>query len=283
MPAQINHLRLRPLELFDLGVLADSLDAVAAHGNCLFAEDRAKLRIRRHAGVNIRVQIDNVGLGAGNLCAAGHRSLRPRGYGTQDCEGRETPHHSSTPTPAPPASASRISRIPFSPSSRPLESNHSCKVCAPPPDPPPPMAMASCPNDSGMFASVEARCTCAALLSCASTARITCRMRAPGCNSPAGRLPITTTSQLTPGARFCVSDADCDVDEDRICDSMVSSSIARFSASRRLCSSRSISAIDVERISTFRLADSGIEFTDVTPRITPMLKGVGGREAAAAT
>ncbi len=68
----------------------------------------------------------------------------------------------------------------LSPRSRPLQSNHSCNVCAPPPEPPPPMAMASRPSESGMLASVEARCTCAVLPSCASTARITFRMRASG-------------------------------------------------------------------------------------------------------
>src|ERR1043166_5307719 len=30
-----------------------------------------------------------------------------------------------------------VSKIRFNANSRPLESNHSCKVCAPPPDPPP--------------------------------------------------------------------------------------------------------------------------------------------------
>ena len=98
-----------------------------------------------------------------------------------------------------PASAIIVSKIRFNPNSRPLESNHSCKVCAPPPDPPPPMAIASCPRESGIFASVDARCTCAALASCESTARTTCKIRAPARNSPAGRFPITTTSQLTPG------------------------------------------------------------------------------------
>src|SRR5208337_635570 len=118
--------------------------------------------------------------------------------------GRQSPHHSPE-SPAP-ASASMVSRIRFSPSSRPLLSNHSCKVCAPPPDPPPPMAMASSPIDSGMFASVDARCTCAALFNCASTARITCKIRAPVANSPAGRFPMGTISQLTPEGRFCCGD-----------------------------------------------------------------------------
>ncbi len=45
---------------------------------------------------------------------------------------------------------------------------------------------------------------------------------------------------------------------------------------RRARSRRSISAIDVERRSTRMLADSGIEFTEVPPRITPTLKVVFG-------
>jgi hypothetical protein len=56
-----------------------------------------------------------------------------------------------------PARPSRVSSIRLRPSSRPLQSNHSCKVWAPPPVPPPPMAMASRPSDSGILASVEAR------------------------------------------------------------------------------------------------------------------------------
>jgi len=47
-------------------------------------------------------------------------------------------------------------------------------------------------------------------------------------------------------------------------------------AERRASSIRSISAIDVERKSTRMLADSGIEFTEVPPRITPTLKVVLG-------
>ena len=45
---------------------------------------------------------------------------------------------------------------------------------------------------------------------------------------------------------------------------------------RNTASRRSISAMDVERISTRMLADSGIEFTDVPPRITPTLNVVFG-------
>ncbi len=56
----------------------------------------------------------------------------------------------------------------------------------------------------------------------------------------------------------------------------VSSSTAWSSACRRARSRRSISAMEVERISTRMLADSGIEFTEVPPRITPTLKVVFG-------
>src|SRR6185437_2445152 len=95
-----------------------------------------------------------------------------------------------------PVSASSDKRILFSPSSLPLQSNHSCNVCAPPPEPPPPIAIASLPNDNGTLASVEARCTCDPLPRCASTARITWRIRALASNSPAGRFPMAMTSAL---------------------------------------------------------------------------------------
>ena len=79
---------------------------------------------------------------------------------------------------------------------------------------------------------------------------------------------MTTTSQLTPEGLFCA--------DDRISAAIVSSSTARFRAKRSDCSRRSISVIEVERISTFMLADSGIEFTEVPPRITPILNVVLG-------
>ena len=79
----------------------------------------------------------------------------------------------------------------LSPRSLPLQSNHSCNVCAPPPDPPPPIAMASRPSDSGIFASVEARCTCAVFPSCESTARTTLSRR-----ESAGQLACWSISDL---------------------------------------------------------------------------------------
>ena len=77
---------------------------------------------------------------------------------------------------------------------------------------------------------------------------------------------MTTISQLTPDGRFCAGE--------RISAAIVSSSTARVRAWRSACSSRSISVIEVERISTFMLADSGMELTEVPPRITPILNVV---------
>ncbi len=82
------------------------------------------------------------------------------------------------------------------PNSLPVVSNHSCRVCAPPPAPPAPMAMASRPSEIGMLASVDARCTFAVLPRCASTARAICRILALGCSSPPGRLPMTHDFRL---------------------------------------------------------------------------------------
>src|SRR6266702_4296959 len=50
-----------------------------------------------------------------------------------------------------------VRSVRFKPASRPAESYHSCKECAPPPLPPAPMERASMPIESGMFASVEDR------------------------------------------------------------------------------------------------------------------------------
>src|SRR5579872_6400439 len=268
MPAQIDDFGLRTLQLLDIESLAYGEDAVSTNGDGFFTLDVTERCIGGHAGVNVGVKKNDVGFRlcirspeSASLPHAHSRTTQQRSCHYQDARSRHSPT---------PASASMVSKIRFSPSSRPLESNHSCNVCAPPPDPPPPIAMASLPMESGMLASVEARCTWAALFKCESTARTIWRILAPACNSPAGRLPITTTSQFTPGGRFCA--------DDLISAAMVSSSTARFRARRNDCSSRSISVIEVERISTFMLADSGIEFTEVPPRITPILKVVFGTE-----
>src|SRR5262249_2670567 len=176
---------------------------------------------------------------------------------------RKTQFHALTPE-----RASKVRSMRLSPSSRPPQSNHSCSVCAPPPEPPPPMAIASRPSDRGMLASVEARCTCAAFPRCRSTARITSRMRDPAGNSPPGRFPITTISALRPGSHLGP--------ELRASSARDSSSPARCIAIRMAYSSPSISRDEVERISTRMLADSGMELTEVPPRMTPMLQVVLG-------
>src|SRR5713226_4663936 len=257
--AQIDDLGLRPFQLENLVLFARRLDAITPDSHRFRPLDFVKRRYHCDSGVNVAVEKNDVGF---RFCLL---LLRQSHGNCAQHEDRCSQVHPLTP-----ASASRVSRMRLSPSSRPLQSNHSCRVWAPPPRPPPPMAMASRPSDSGMLASVEARCTCAAFPSCASTARITCRMGAFESSSPAGRLPITTTSQLSPKGRRC--------DEARFSEACDSSSTAWSSASRRACSRRSISAIEVERISTRMLADSGMEFTEVPPRITPMLKVVLGDE-----
>ena len=79
---------------------------------------------------------------------------------------------------------------------------------------------------------------------------------------------MTTISELSPdGLRL---------DASRPSVARVSSSIAASSDCRKALSSRSISAIDVERMSTRMLADSGMEFTEVPPRMAPILNVVLG-------
>src|SRR5579863_6851075 len=245
MSAKIDHLRLRSLQLFNVESLSDRLDAVAANRNGFFAKDGTESAVGRHSRIDIAVDEYDVGLrlGVGRWCGVLTHAGRDANDATKDCTKACLHGQIHSPTPA---SASMVSRIRFNASSRPLQSNHSCKVCAPPPEPPPPIATASRPRDKGIFASVDARCTCAAFPNCASTARRTCKIRAPGLNSPAGRLPITTTSQFTPDGLFCAGE--------RISAAMVSSSTARFRAKRSECSNRSISVMDVDRISTFMLA-----------------------------
>jgi len=142
--------------------------------------------------------------------------------------------------PLPPAPAAST-KILFKPNSRPLESNHSCRVCAPPPDPPPPIAIASRPSDSGIFASVDARCTCAHYSAAHPRRVLHVKSANPQRVPPPDDSRLPPTSQFTPEGRFCA--------DDRISRASVSSSTARFSASRSVCSNRSISAIEVDRIS----------------------------------
>src|SRR6185369_4210072 len=160
--AQLDHVRFRPLQLENLVVRPNSNDPISADRNCLFTLDAAERGAHRHSGVHIAVDIDGIRL---RLRSS---NLGPRQTRCAQHQCRNLHFHSPTPD-----SARSVSRIRFNPSSRPLQSNHSCSVWAPPPEPPPPIAIASRPRDKGTFASVDARCTCAAFPSCASTARIT--------------------------------------------------------------------------------------------------------------
>ena len=155
VPAQIHDLGLRPLKLFlDVRIFPHRLNPISQYRNRFLAQDRTERSIRRSSGINISVNVDNVGLGPRHQSLQ-LRILRKREYRnshrSRHQKLREALHYSPTP-----ASVSSVNKIRFNPSSRPLESNHSCKVCAPPPDPPPPIAIASSPIDSGTFASVEA-------------------------------------------------------------------------------------------------------------------------------
>src|SRR5207244_3373789 len=115
--------------------LANGKDAVSLHRNRFLALDGGKLSIGRHAGVHIGVHKNDVGLGLG--VGRGGAGL-PDTHGSEN-ENKHSPSetrlacHTHSPTPA---SVSMVSRMRLRPSSRPLESNHSCSVCAPPPDPP---------------------------------------------------------------------------------------------------------------------------------------------------
>src|SRR5215470_1109599 len=183
LPAKVDHLRLRTFQFKKISTIANREYAISAHRDRLGALNRAEPRGHHDARIHISVHEDDIGLGLGGLLLRIHHT---------DCS-QQSDRRSNVHSPTP-ASASIVSRILFKPSSRPLQSNHSCNVCAPPPEPPPPIATASRPIDKGMLASVEARCTCATFPSCASTARTTCSIRALGSSSPAGRSPIVTTS-----------------------------------------------------------------------------------------
>src|SRR6185437_3134036 len=148
-----------------------------------------KRRGAYYAGVNISVKKNQLGLRAFRRVL--REAHQQRTGSPQHGKNHGPQFHSLVPV-----RVSSDKRILFSPNSLPLQSNHSCKVCAPPPEPPPPIAIASLPKDNGTLASVEARWTCDPLPKCASTARITWRIRALASNSPAGRFPMAMTSAL---------------------------------------------------------------------------------------
>ncbi len=64
VPAQINDLRLRPFQFHDVHIFSDRLNAVAAHRDGFLAQGGTERRIRRHARINIRVEVE-IGIGPG--------------------------------------------------------------------------------------------------------------------------------------------------------------------------------------------------------------------------
>ena len=117
MPTEIDHLRARPFQLENVLSLADGQDAIAAHSDGLRAPAGSERRCIRHAGVDISVDEDDIRLRAWVLILR----LQHGKCGQQ--EQKRSDVHAPTP-----AKASKVRRIRFRPSSRPLQSNHSCKV-----------------------------------------------------------------------------------------------------------------------------------------------------------
>src|SRR5947209_12171508 len=192
-PVQVDHLRALCFQLLYFRIGANGNDLAAQHGNGLdpFCQP-CRIEILRpgnvirnvgRAYINIAVDEDHLrrifDLRRGKTCHCEHHQHSRENF------------HSCTPV-----SASRASRIRFNPRSRLLQSNHSRSVCAPPPSPPEPMVMASFPAASGMLASVEASRGTDLILRWASTARITCTMRAFCGSSAAGRSPMLSTATL---------------------------------------------------------------------------------------
>src|SRR5947209_2544890 len=192
-PVQVHHFSTRGLQLLHFSICANRNNPAAQYGNGLGTLiDRRRneilrpgnvVRNGRRTHVDVAVDEDHIRrifyLSRGETCHCEHHEHSKRDF------------HSCTPV-----SASRASRIRFSPRSRLLQSNHSRSVCAPPPSPPEPMVMASFPAASGMLASVEASRGTDLILRWASTARITCTMRAFCGSSAAGRSPMLSTATL---------------------------------------------------------------------------------------
>src|SRR5260221_6713815 len=139
MAAQVDDLRIRAFGLQDFVARSNRENTIAADCDCLGPLSRDQGRRVNTTGIDVAVREDDVGLGLVRrvLCRHAHDQAQS--------EDQCSSHYSPIP-----ASASIVSSMRFSPMSLPLQSNHSCNVCAPPPEPPPPMAMASLPSDSGM-------------------------------------------------------------------------------------------------------------------------------------
>src|SRR5260370_21920413 len=127
--------------------------------------------------INVTIDKDQV-RGLRRLCAGEIRH-------SCGCEQQDQQSHSFTPV-----RVNKVSSMRLSPRSRLVQSNHSRRVCAPPPSPPVPMVVASLPNAMGILASVEATRGTDLIPKCASTAPTTCMMRASAGDSEAGRSPV---------------------------------------------------------------------------------------------
>src|SRR4029077_1198262 len=127
MSAEIDDLCLRAFEFFQVESFADGKDAVSLHRNGFLPLDGSELSIGGHARVDVGVNKNDIGLGPGVGCgSAGLPHTRGR-ENANEHNASQTRLACQTHSPTP-ASASMVSRMRFSPSSRPLESNHSCSV-----------------------------------------------------------------------------------------------------------------------------------------------------------
>src|SRR4051812_5813590 len=253
---KIDDFRIATLELLDGRSVSHSKKPLALHRQRFVPLRKARLV----ANVNVSVDVDHIrrllGLRHTHHTKTEKKKNHPRP--SPSIRGEKVFHSAA------PASVITVSTSRLNPNSRFVGSYHSCKVCAPPPAPPAPIARASIPNESGMFASVDARCIRAVFPRCPSTARSTCSIRASSFKSAAGRLPIPLISA------FNASDAGPLAAVGLVSDT------ASATALRSAASSLSISAADAERMSTRIVADSGMEFTLVPPLIAPMLNVVFG-------
>src|SRR5260370_14658131 len=139
----------------DVVSLGDTTDLSRADGHSLGAGMRRVIRVN--------AAVDVIGGAWSFLCHAGFRGeSHSDGNGNkQEKAGKESDaicadiHRDfSSATPEIPRT---VRRARFKPTSRPAESYHSCRECAPPPLPPAPREMASIPRDSWICASVEER------------------------------------------------------------------------------------------------------------------------------
>src|SRR6266852_924028 len=245
----------------DVVHLSDATDLSLADGHGLGP------RMRRVIGVNAAVDV--IGRAWSFLRHVGLRvECRSEGHDKKrDAAGKNSnairPEHHRDFSSATPEIPKMVSSARFKPASRPAESYHSCKECAPPPLPPAPMERASMPIESGMFASVEERSIRDTLPTNSSAARSAASSGESEASSPPGRLPSSSTFH---------SSLPLERSRAESVSSRTPAAMHSRSADSRRVSSSSLS----ERISTLSRASWGMEFTEVPPSIWPILKVVRG-------